>query len=339
MPVRRMPAEWEPHAATWVAWPHSRETWPSCMPEAEAEFEGLVRALAQSEQVQVLVRDDDLRGEVRARLGELAASGRVHLHTVATDDAWLRDTGPTFVHDAESGLVALDWTFDSWGGKYPPWDRDAAVAERIAALAGATHRRVDLVVEGGALETDGAGTLLASAALADARRNPGIERADVERVLQDLLGTERILWIDGAIPGDDTDGHIDQIARFTAPGRAVCTRALDRDHHDREPFEYCRQRLLEADLDVVDLPMPPPLEVDGAELPASYANFYIANAAVLVPRFGVPTDVDALDLLARLFPTRKVLGVPSRTLLHGLGSLHCLTQQQPESQPQQQQQQ
>ncbi len=326
-----MPAEWERHAATWVVWPHSAETWPGCLSEAQAEFEALVRAVADGEPVHALVRDEELLADVGARLADLAGPGRVRLHEVATDDAWMRDVGPTFVEDSDGGLAAIDWKFNAWGGKYAPCDRDDAVASCVAALAGVRCIRAGLVAEGGALEVDGRGTLIATeATLLDERRNPGLERAELERALSDLLGVSRFLWLDGSIAGDDTDGHVDQLARFVAPGRVLCARASDVRDPNHEPLESCRARLLAAgDIEVIDLPMPPPIEAGGQHLPASYANFYLTNTAVLVPAFGAATDEEALDLLGRLFPSRKALGVPSQTLLRGLGSIHCLTQQQP----------
>ena len=328
--MRRMPAEWERHAATWVVWPHSADTWPGCLTKAQAEFETLVRTLAESERVHILVQDDELARDVAARLRDIEAS--VHLHEVATDDAWMRDIGPTFVEDTTRGMLAIDWQFNSWGGKYPPWDRDDAVAATVASLAGVSRVRADLVAEGGSFEVDGLGTLIATeATLVDERRNPGQRRSDIEQTLTALLGVTRFLWLDAGLEGDDTDGHVDQIARFVAPGRVLCALAPDPGDPNHAPLERSRARLLqEHDLDVVDLPLPAPIEADDQRLPASYANFYLTNSAVLVPTFGVPSDDRALALLADLFPTRKALPIPSRTLVRGLGSVHCLTQQQPE---------
>ncbi len=324
-----MPAEWGRHAATWVVWPHCEDTWPNCLAEAQTEFETLVRALAESEPLHILVQDGELGRDVAARLRDIEAG--VHLHQVATDDAWMRDIGPTFVEDATHGTLAIDWQFNAWGGKYPPWDRDDAVAARVATLAGVPRVRADLVAEGGSLEVDGQGTLIATeATLVDERRNPGQKRSDIEQTLTGLLGVTRFLWLDGSIEGDDTDGHVDQIARFVAPGRIVCSHAPDPGDPNHDPLERCRARLTrEPDFEVIDLPLPPPLEADGQPLPASYANFYLANGAILVPTFNVPSDEPALNLLGDLFPSRQPLPIPSKTLVRGLGSVHCLTQQQP----------
>jgi agmatine deiminase len=329
---RRMPAEWEPHSGTWVGWAHNPETWPGCLPEAEAEFQTLVETIAQSETVHVLVHDAAHRAEVAARLG----TANVKLHEVPTNDAWLRDTGPSFVHGGAGDLVAVDWGFNAWGGKYEPFDSDAAVAARIAALCGARHERAALTCEGGALEVDGEGTLLAtrSSVLSDTR-NPGItpERAALELELR--LGVSRTIWLDAALAGDDTDGHVDNIARFVAPGRVVIAQAHDPAHPNAEILRACRDALArEHDahgrpLEVIDLPLPPPIEYQGTALPASHVNFYIANDRVVVPCFGTASDARALDILAKCFPGRRIVGISGRVLVRGLGGPHCLTQQQP----------
>jgi len=331
-----MPAEWEPHAAVWVAWPHDPETWPGCLEAAEREFRALVEVLFSSEPVNILVQGHEHARHVHPQLASLDGSQALQLHEVVTDDAWLRDTGPTFVEDSEEGLLALDWTFNSWGGKYPPWDRDDAVARELAALAKVKSQRVGLVIEGGSLEVDGEGTLLATeSTLLNPNRNPGIAREELEQKLENLIGAQHIVWLEGGIQGDDTDGHVDQIARFVTPGRVVCARELDASDPNHEPLEHCHARLRAARdargraFEVIDLPLPPPLEANGARLPASYANFYVSNRVVIVPLFDAPTDAEALRLLGDLFPGRAVRGVACRTLVRGLGSVHCLTQQQP----------
>lgn len=330
-----MPAEWEPHQATWLAWPHAVTTWPGCLEAAEREFELLVRTLARFERVELVVQSEAHRGQIEARLGEIARGGALRLHVIATNDVWMRDIGPTFVRGPD-GLVALDWTFDAWGGKYPPWDRDDAVAARVAELAGARRERPGVVLEGGAIEVDGEGTLLATEpTLLDPKRNPGIDRGRVEALVLELLGVEKTIWLGDGIEGDDTDGHIDDIARFVAPGRVVCAREPDPADSNHRPLEDCIARLRAATdargrpLEVIDLPMPPPVRADGDRLPASYANFYVANRAVLVPVFEAPSDRRALDVLRAVFPGREVVGIPSRALVRGLGAVHCLTQQQP----------
>ncbi|HXX47423.1 MAG TPA: agmatine deiminase family protein [Myxococcota bacterium] len=331
-----MPAEWEPHAATWVAWPHAETTWPGCLADAEREFEALVRALAESEHVELVAQSEAHAAALAARLGALVGSGTVRLHVIPTDDVWMRDIAPTFVRDGEAGLLALDWTFNAWGGKYAPWDRDDAVAARVASLCGVASERPGLVLEGGALEVDGQGTLLVTEpTLLDARRNPGLDRGGAEKRLGELLGVRQVIWLGPGIEGDDTDGHVDDLARFVAPGRVVCAREPNPGDPNHEPLEDCGRRLRAARdaqgrrLEVIDLPMPPPVRAGADRLPASYANFYVANRSVLVPVFGAPSDGAVLETLGGLFPGRRVVGIPSRALVRGLGAVHCLTQQQP----------
>ena len=332
-----MPAEWEPHAATWLGWPHAEETWPGCLDEARVEFAALLRAVARSEPAEVLVQDAAAERRVRALAAELpAAAGPVRVHRLATDDVWLRDIGPTFVHAPDGGLVAVDWTFNAWGGKYPPWERDDAAAAEIARLAGVRSVRPGLTLEGGALEVDGEGTLLLAEPTAlDPRRNPGVGRAQLEARLDPLLGAERVIWLGEGLSGDDTDGHVDHLARFVAPGRAVCVRERSYGDPNFEPTRDAWRRLSRARgargarLELVELPMPEPRAAGSERLPASYANFYVAERALLVPVFGCPQDEAALKILDALFPGRETVPVASGTLLRGLGGPHCLTQQQP----------
>ena len=332
-----MPAEWEAHDATWLAWPHNPETWPGCLAEAEDEFAFLVETIARGERVEVIVQSEEHGAAIRARMRDRVAPERLCLHVFETDDVWLRDIGPSFVwSDAPAGLSAIDWTFDAWGGKYPPWDRDDRLAEHITGICGVEHVRPGFVCEGGALEVDGEGTLLATrSTLLDPKRNPGVKPEELADLLQELLGVTWTIWLGEGIEGDDTDGHVDDVARFVTPGRVVCAREPDRDSTNHEPLEECWARLGEArdasgrELERLELPMPPRMEADGAPLPASYANFYVFNGHVAVPTFGVASDDVALDRLRPLFPDREIVAVPSRTLIRGLGAVHCLTQQQP----------
>jgi agmatine deiminase len=320
-----MPAEWEPHAATWLVWPHNPETWPGVLEQAEREYRALVEALARSEPVHVLVQDRAHGERVRGRLGSIAAQ----LHLVPTNDSWMRDIGPTFVLDDAGGRLAIDWTFNSWGGQYPPWDLDDAVGAHVARLAGVRALRSEWVIEGGALEVDGRGTLIVTEpSVLDPRRNPGRTKREFEALAAELLGASRVVWLDAILSGDDTHGHVDDIARFVAPGRVVCARGSDPGDPDFAPLERCASALAKH-FQVIDLPLPAPVEADGERLPASYANFYVANRAVLVPVFGDPADARALAVLAPLFPGRELVPIPSRTLVRGLGAVHCLTQQEP----------
>lgn len=282
----------------------------------------LIEAIAQGERVELLVRDSVERERVGKRLADLGDQ-KIRLHEVETDDAFLRDSAPTFVSD-ESGLVAIDWGFRAWGGKYPPWERDAAVARKVADLAGVRCERGALELEGGALETDGEGTLLATRrSILNPNRNPGLEPEQAEGALVSQLGVRRVIWIDAEpLPGDDTDAHVDTLVRFVAPARVVT-----QDPRLSEALRSARDASGRS-LEVLELPGPPAVIAGEARLPASYANFYVANAGVLVPTFGEPEDTHALALLAELFAPRPVSGIRCRTLLRGLGGPHCLTQPQ-----------
>ena len=325
-----MPAEFERHAATWLAWPHNPETWPGCLDEARDEFAVLVAALAERETVRLIVPSEDERSRVARRVPD-----SVQLFVVKSNDCWMRDIGPTFVHDGGQ-RVAIDWTFNAWGGKYPPWDRDDLVASAVAKHAGVRSVRPGLVVEGGALEVDGEGTLLCTrGSLLGASRNPGLERADLEARLHELLGVRAVVWLDAELEGDDTDAHIDNVARFVAPGHVLCAVEDDPDDPNSAGLASCRKQLegaLDArarSLRVTALPMPDPLRASGERLPASYANFYLANGCVLIPVFASRRDDEAVERIASLFPGRDAVAIPSRTLVRGLGSLHCLSQQEP----------
>jgi len=341
----RWPAEWEPHAATWLAWPHNPGTWPGHLPAATAEFAGIVAALQHHarERVEILVAD--AAREARAR-ETLAARGAdpdaVGFHRIPTDDAWLRDTGPLFVERAGAPgdaaaprRVALAFGFDAWGGKYPPWDRDDAVGAAMAREAGVPCESPGFVLEGGSVDGDGRGTLLTteSCLLHPNRERPPRTRARMEERLARWLGARRVVWLERGIAGDDTDGHIDDVARFVAPGVVVAARA--EAGPDAPLLAENARRLCEAHdangerLRVVELPMPPTHRVGGDLCPASYANFYLANGAALVPVFDAPSDARALAVLRELLPDREVVGVPCRHLVLGLGAIHCLSQQEP----------
>lgn len=361
----RLPAEWEPHRATWLSWPHNRDTWPGCfepIPEVWAE---LVRVIAAHEPVHVLAGGEAVMADAASRVGLVAS---VTLHDVATNDAWIRDHGPMFLSgDAEAAVVLdcprlLDWEYDAWGGKYPPFDLDNGVPRAVAELIGARRTVPQLagqpvVLEGGAIESNGAGTVLACAScLVGPRRNDSLTRSDFERLLRDYAGVRHVIWLEGVgdvvgIAGDDTDGHIDQLARFVSPTRVVLASERDASDANFSLLASLREQLLAAttadgeSLELVELPMPRPVLTDaipaGAKsaerLPASYANFYVANGVVVVPQFGGGVDdgiVDEADALAReilagCFPQREIVGFPSRALVHGLGGVHCVTLSQP----------
>lgn len=334
----RMPAEWARHRATWIGWPHERTDWPGKFEAIPWVMAEIVRRLARRERVAILVRD--AAAERRARRVLVMADadvGAVEFLHAATDRGWLRDSGPIFlVHRRRRAIAAVDFGFNGWA-RYRNWRRDERVPRAVARARRARifepvvdGRRV--VLEGGAVDVDGRGTILATEECLLGRRqvrNPGFSRADYERLFCDYLGAHRTVWLGRGIAGDDTHGHVDDLARFVAPG--VVAACVERDPRDpnHEPLADNLRRLRAAGLRVVPLPMPAPVLFAGRRLPASYANFYPANGLVLVPTFNDPADRVALERIASCFPRRAVVGIHAVDLLWGLGTIHCLTQQEP----------
>jgi agmatine deiminase len=338
-----MPAEWERHEATWIAWPHHRADWPGKFAAIPWVYAEIVRQLHEAERVQILV--NNASAEARARR-ILARAGvdlkQVRLFRLPTDRVWTRDYGPIFVVSADGKIAATDWLFNAWA-KYPNWRKDNAIAQKIArtvrlpSVQPAIEGR-RLVLEGGSIDVDGAGLLLTTeeCLLSPIQaRNPGVGREELERVFAEYLGIRKVLWLGRGITGDDTHGHVDDLARFVGPRTIVAVVEQNAADPNYEPLRENLERLLHlTDLegrrfDVVPLPMPAPLYFAGQRLPASYANFYIANDRVLVPTFNDVSDRRALGILAELFPGRKVIGIHAVDLVWGFGTLHCLTQQQP----------
>jgi agmatine deiminase len=343
----RMPAEWEPHEATWLAWPHEAADWPGKLAPIPWVYGEVVRHLARGEQVRILVPDAAVEKKARALLARVGVErARVEFFRVPTDRSWTRDTCPLFVSD-EAGTVAMtNWRFNGWA-KYANHKKDDALNDRLARRLGmhqwkptvpVAGRPWRVVMEGGSLDVNGRGTILTTeeCLLSPVQaRNPGLPREDLERVLCEHLGARKVLWLGNGIAGDDTHGHVDDLARFV-DARTVVIAAEDRaDDPNHAPLRENRARLeamTNADgerLRVVTLPMPAAVTLDGVRLPASYANFYVANAVVLVPTFNDARDREALATLATLFPTREVVGIHAVDLVWGLGTLHCMTQQQP----------
>jgi agmatine deiminase len=342
----RMPAEWEPHEATWLAWPHNATDWPGRFAPIPWVYGEIVRRLAEGEVVRVIVASRAREARARKILERVgAATRRVEFFRWPTDRGWTRDFGPIAVRrERPKPRVAIArFRFRGWA-KYPDFRRDDRIPDRVAKALGLPLRPALLegrpvVLEGGAIDVDGRGTILTTEeCLLDPLvqvRNPGLGRADYEEVFRKHLGASRTVWLGRGIAGDDTHGHVDDVARFAGPRTIVLCRESDPSDPNYRALEENRERLREARLadgsrpDVVDLPMPDPLVFDGRRLPASYANFYVANAAVLVPTFNDPNDRRALGVLAELFADRPVVGIHAVELVWGLGTLHCLTQQQP----------
>jgi len=333
-----MPAEWEPHEATWLSWPHNRDSWPGVFEGVEPAMTAFVAALAEYEPVHINVLDADHERHVREQLADAAPPERLRLHRFPTNDAWARDHGAILVTRASATAprLALHFGYNAWGGKYPPFDLDREIGRRMAEALGVPRfARPDIVLEGGSIEVNGAGALLTTEqCLLNPNRNPQLDRAGVERVLRDAFGVTEILWLGLGIQGDDTDGHIDDLTRFFSAGAVLTVMEPNRRDENHAPLAANRRRLAELTvagraLEVVELPCPEPQYLESQRLPASYANFYVANGAVLVPQFGCAQDDAACSIIGGCFPGRRVLPIDCRVLVAGLGTLHCLSQQVP----------
>lgn len=331
-----MPPEWALHAATWLSWPHNRDTWPGCFDAVEPTMTRAAAALAEVEEVYVNVRDGDHEAHVRRMLDPLVPPERVRYFRIPTNDAWVRDHGPVFVTRAGNDpLLALDFDYNAWGGKYPPYDLDRAAAARMADAIGLPRVAHDVVLEGGSIDVNGAGALLTTEqCLLNPNRNPTLSRGEIEDVLRGAFGVDEIVWLGDGIVGDDTDGHVDDLTRFIDERTVVTVIEPNPSDPNHAPLAENRERLAGVTiggrpLEVVELPMPEPLYNGGERLPASYANFYVANELVLLPVFGCRQDAAARDVLAASFPGRRVVPIDCRALVGGLGALHCLTQQVP----------
>ena len=332
----RMPAEWEPHAATWIAWPQDNDTFAD-LAAVERSYTGIIAALHRDEQVELLVPDRPTEGRVRALLGLAGVDlSRIRFHRQEYADVWFRDYGPTFVVHPEDALLGMvHWRFNAWGGKYPELAGDTVIPEQVCRAPGMKVFSPGIVLEGGSIDVNGRGTVLTTEqCLLNPNRNPSLSREEIGAYLQEYLGVTTVVWLKEGIAGDDTDGHIDDIARFSDPSTILCAVEKDPDDVNHDALQENLRILREAkDQDgrpftIVPLPMPGPVD-GGARLPASYANFYIGNRAVLVPVFGDPNDSRALAVIGDAFPGRHVIGIDCRAMVHGLGALHCITQQQP----------
>jgi agmatine deiminase len=335
-----MPAEWVPHRATWLSWPHNQETWPAQLERVRDAWVQMILALSPHEKVYLLVNDDPMQRDVTGRLKTAGAVvENVAMIKIPTVDVWMRDYGPTFIvrNGPDAPLAINDWIFNGWGGKYKAYEHDDRVAKNIAELLGVPVFAHPVVLEGGAIEVNGAGICLTTEqCLLNENRNPHLSRLEIEQFLKDSLGVSQIIWLGQGVAGDDTDGHIDDIARFANATTVLCAVAGDPEDANYTPLQENFERLKGARshngsrLDIVTLPSPRPVLYQGARLPASYANFYIANEVVLVPIFDDPCDQEALGIIGELFPTRKAIGIRCNDVVAGLGAVHCVTQQEPE---------
>jgi agmatine deiminase len=343
----RMPAEWEPHESTWLAWPHFHGDWPGKFEPIPWVYAEIVRHLARNERVDLIVNDASSENKARAVLAKAdAISDRISFHRWRTDRVWTRDSGCIFLtpseDQADSGLLALHFQFNAWA-KYSNYQRDEDNGERMATAAGARvvqpfsgKRRV--VLEGGSIDVNGRGTLLTTEECLLStiqQRNPSMDRVAYEQLFADYFGAQSVIWLDSGIAGDDTHGHVDDITRFVAPNTVVTMIEQNEQSENYAALRANLGRLKNArtsdgqKLEIVEIPMPRPVVFEDRQLPASYANFYIANGMVLVPVFNDANDRIALDLLAKLFPSREIVPIYSGDLIWGFGALHCMTQQQP----------
>ena len=336
------PAEWHPHRGTWISWPRPEGiSFPGRYHEAIENIAGVISAISARERVHINVPNANYERLVRQFLrGQHVALGRIDFHHIPTNECWTRDHGPAFVLRKRRGrteAAVVDWGYNAWGGKYPPYDADDAVPTRVAGALGLPVFYPRIVMEGGAVDFNGEGTVLTTTScLLNKNRNPNLSKRQIERYLRDYYGQRHIVWLGQGIEGDDTDGHIDDLARFIDARTIAIGLEWDRADRNFAVLYDNRARIAEArDQDgrpfrIVDLPMPKPVEYDGQRLPATYLNFYFVNGALLVPTFGQRArDRQALAILQDHLPRRKVIGVDCRALIWGLGAIHCLTQQQP----------
>ena len=342
----RMPAEWEPHTATWLSWPRREGiSFPDSFNCVMPALRAMVEALIESEQVCINICNGVHQAQAREVLRGLPME-QISFHLVPTNEPWCRDHGPIFLTrdlDAQPAtgrirrdkLAVVDWDYNAWGNKYPPFDLDEVAPTRVAEILDVPVFYPGMILEGGAIDVNGAGALLTTeSCLLNKNRNPSLSRDEIEQRLRDYLGVRDILWLGDGIAGDDTDGHIDDLARFVSEKTVVTAVEENRGDENYEPLQENLARLQamkinDRAIEVITLPMPKKIMREGLRMPATYANFYIANSCVLVPTFADPADEAALSILRESFPNRRVIGIDCRELIWGLGAFHCLTQQQP----------
>lgn len=333
------PAEFAPHAATWLSWPHKEASWPGKINAIYPSYVKFIKELIKGERVKINVVDAAMQQQATDWMTRFDVDlAKVDFFIHPTNDAWCRDHGPAFLINpsAHPQKVIVDWGYNAWGNKYPPYDLDDVIPTRIAEHYGLPVWHPGIVMEGGSVEFNGKGTLLTSTAcLLNPNRNPHLNQEQIEKYLRDYYGVEQILWVDEGIVGDDTDGHIDDTVRFVNADTVLATVESDRTDENYALLQHNLQqlkamRLIDGkSLNIIELPMPSPLSYEGQRLPCSYANFYIANHAVIVPVFNCKQDETALRIIEQCFPGRQVVGIDSVDIIWGLGSFHCLSQQEP----------
>lgn len=338
-----MPAEWEEHAATWLTWPDNKITWPGRkLSEVESIYLQMMRALLPGEKVHLLVKSDTISKRIVSRLEKLKAkTSNLVFHKTRYVDTWIRDYGPIFLKHRSGSKAFTKWIFNAWGGKYSDLARDNGVVDRLAYLKKTPRFDIPVILEGGSIDVNGRGTLLTTEqCLLNPNRNPSLSRGRIEGILREHLGARKIIWLKEGIEGDDTDGHVDDITRFVSPSTIVT--AVEPNRADKNHI-YLEEnlRILKSQTDadgrkfkIVELPMPGKITPGRSDtghpcLPASYANFYIGNSAVLLPLYDHANDKKAVSILKKLFPSRKIAGIQCASLVYGLGSIHCVTQQEP----------
>ena len=334
-----MPAEWDRHEATWIAWPYNLETWPTQLYQVEEIYIQMIEALSSGEKVNVLVNGSSGQEVAEKRLtGANVSLENVFFYHIENFDAWMRDAGPIFVtrENELTPIATINWIFNAWGNKYQPWPHDNEISSKIALHLKMPRFEPGIVLEGGSIDVNGFGTLLTTEqCLLNKNRNPSLSKIEIEQYLKDFLGVQKIIWLKKGIEGDDTDGHIDDIARFTKATTIICAVEEDESDPNYHPLQE-NYKLLRGmrdnfgrPLEIVKLPMPGPVPGPEGRAPASYTNFYIGNEVVLIPIFGHPNDEVALKIVGGQFPNRRAVGVQCEALVYGMGAIHCVTQQEP----------
>ena len=325
-----MPAEWALHERCWMGWPARQDLWNGRHREAKAAYAAVAQAIAAHEPLTMLARPEDL-SEARAECGP-----KVEIMAMPLDDSWLRDSGPTFLLNTDGDLAGADWQFNAWGGKFPPWDKDAEIAGKVLAELGLRSFKAPFVLEGGSIHVDGEGTVITTEqCLLNPNRNPSLGRAEIEANLRQWLGVSTVIWLGEGLENDHTDGHVDDITCFVRPGVVMTATCAASDAHNYRVLQDNLRRLRAArdaqgrEFEIIELPLPARRDTAAGRLVLTYLNFYIANGAIVAPSFDDPMDAPAAEILAKAFPDRHIVQVPALDILEGGGGIHCITQQQP----------